>query len=111
MCHPGRPGPHGESHVALSGSSAFAPFHRAKSRGSRLPRGSASSAGSIASMLCRVSSPYDGQDRMSKYTSAEPSVAAYACPASMRRAISSCICGMDAVARGSYVGAAMPIAA
>ena len=35
--------PHGDSQVALSGSSGFAPFHRAKSRGSRLPRGSASS--------------------------------------------------------------------
>ncbi len=37
-----RPAPHGESQVADAGSSGFAPFHRAKSRGSRLPRGSAS---------------------------------------------------------------------
>ncbi len=57
MCQPGRPAPHGESHVADSGSSAFAPFQSAKSRGSRLPRGSASSAGSIASSDWRVSSP------------------------------------------------------
>lgn len=29
MCHPGRPGPHGDSH---EGSPGFSAFHRAKSR-------------------------------------------------------------------------------
>ena len=33
-CQPGRPGPHG---VSQDGSPGLAPFHRAKSRGSRLP--------------------------------------------------------------------------
>ncbi len=49
MCQPGRPAPHGDVQVADDGSPGFAPFQRAKSRGSRLPRGSASAAGSIAS--------------------------------------------------------------
>ena len=67
MCQPGRPGPYGDGQAAVSGSSAFfQPFQSAKSRGSRLPRGSASSAASMSSILCRVSSPYDGQERTSK---------------------------------------------
>ena len=67
MCQPGRPGPQGEGHAAVSGSvSFFHPFHSAKSRGSRLPRGSASSAASMSSMRWPVSSPYDGHDRTSK---------------------------------------------
>ena len=76
MCHPGRPGPQGLGHAAVSGSeSFFQPFHSAKSRGSRLPRGSASSAGSMSSRPWLVSSPYAGHDRTSKYTSPEPSSA------------------------------------
>ena len=50
-----------------SGSSPFLkPFHSAKSRGSRLPRGSASVAGSMSSTRWLDSSPYDGQDFTSK---------------------------------------------
>ena len=60
MCQPGRPAPQGESQIADSGSSAFAPFQSAKSRGSRLPRGSASAAASMSSTRWCVSSPYDG---------------------------------------------------
>ena len=67
MCQPGRPGPQGLGHAAVSGSdSFFQPFHSAKSRGSRLPRGSASSAASMSSIFWWVSSPYDGQERTSK---------------------------------------------
>ena len=67
MCQPGRPGPYGDGQAAVSGSSAFfQPFQSAKSRGSRLPRGSASSAASMSSIFCRVSSPYAGQERTSK---------------------------------------------
>ncbi len=67
MCQPGRPGPQGLGQAAVSGSlSVFQPFHSAKSRGSRLPRGSASSAASMSSMRWWVSSPYCGQDRTSK---------------------------------------------
>ncbi len=77
MCQPGRPGPHGDGQAAVSGSdSFFQPFHRAKSRGSRLPRGSASVAGSMSSSAWWVSSPYAGHDRTSKYTSPDPSSAA-----------------------------------
>ena len=76
MCHPGRPLPHGEGHEAVSGSVGLWPFHSAKSRGSRLPRGSASAAASMSSRRWWVSSPYDGQDSTSKYTSPEPSSAA-----------------------------------
>jgi hypothetical protein len=75
MCHPGRPCPHGEGQEADSGSAGFRPFQSAKSRGSRLPRGSASSAGLISSIRCPDTSPYDGHDRTSKYTSPEPSAA------------------------------------
>ena len=67
MCQPGRPGPYGDGQAAVSGSDSFLwPFHSAKSRGSRLPRGSASPAGSMSSIRCRVSSPYAGHDRTSK---------------------------------------------
>ena len=67
MCQPGRPGPHGLGHAAVSGSdSFFQPFQSAKSRGSRLPRGSASSAASMSSIFWWVSSPYAGQERTSK---------------------------------------------
>ena len=76
MCQPGRPSPHGDSQLADSGSSGLRPFQSAKSRGSRLPRGSASAAASILSRDWRVSSPYDGQLAVSKYTSPEPSGAA-----------------------------------
>ena len=34
MCHPGRPGPHGEGQV---GSPGFAAFHSAKSSGNSFP--------------------------------------------------------------------------
>ena len=107
MCQPGRPAPQGESQIADDGSPSLAPFHSAKSRGSRLPRGSASAAGSMASRDWRVSVPYSAHERTSKYTSP---AAGYACPRSISRAMSSCICGTDAVARGSYVGGRMPIA-
>ena len=66
MCQPGRPRPHGLGHEAVSGSDSLRPFQSAKSRGSRLPRGSASSAASMSSMRWRVSSPYGGQERTSK---------------------------------------------
>ena len=105
MCHPGRPGPHGLGQLADSGSSGFVPFHIAKSRGSRLPRGSASAAASMFSGFCRVSSPYVGQLAVSKYTSP---AAAYACPPSISRWMMSRISAMYAVARGSYVGGRMP---
>ena len=49
-CQPGRPRPHGDGHDAVSARRACAPFQSAKSRGSRLPRGSASAAGSISSI-------------------------------------------------------------
>ena len=46
MCQPGRPGPQGAGQAAVSGSVSFLrPFQSAKSRGSRLPRGSASAGG------------------------------------------------------------------
>ena len=67
MCQPGPARPHGLGQAAVSGSDSFLrPFHSAKSRGSRLPRGSASSAGSMSSILWWVSSPYAGQERTSK---------------------------------------------
>ena len=67
MCQPGRPGPYGDGHAAVSGSeSFFQPFHSAKSRGSRLPRGSASPASCMSSTRWPLSSPYDGQERTSK---------------------------------------------
>ena len=66
MCHPGRPGPHGEGHDAVSGSVSLRPFHRAKSRASRLPRGSASAAASISETRWPESSPYAGHDITSK---------------------------------------------
>ena len=59
MCQPGRPGPQGDGHDADSGSTSLRPFQSAKSRGSRFPRGSASSAGLISSTFCPESSPYD----------------------------------------------------
>ena len=66
MCQPGRPRPHGEGQDAVSGSEDLCPFQSAKSRGSRLPRGSASSAASMSSTFWWVSSPYDGHDCTSK---------------------------------------------
>ncbi len=66
MCQPGRPEPHGEGHDALAGSPGFAPFQRAKSRTSRLARGSASAAASMSAARWRVSSPYSGQEAVSK---------------------------------------------
>ncbi len=41
-CQPGRPAPHGEAQLAVVGSPSLWPFQSAKSRGSFLPRGSAS---------------------------------------------------------------------
>ncbi len=61
MCQPGRPSPHGDGNAADAGSSLLRPFQSAKSRGSRLARGSASAAASMLSMLCLVSLPYAGQ--------------------------------------------------
>ena len=75
MCHPGRPGPHGEFHDAESGSPALVPFQSAKSRGSRLPRVSASADASISEGFWFVSSPYDGHDATAKNTSPVPSSA------------------------------------
>jgi hypothetical protein len=69
MCQPGRPCPHGEAQEADAGSPALVPFHSAKSRGSFLPRASASAAGSIASSDWCVRLPYAGHERTSKYTS------------------------------------------
>ena len=46
MCQPGRPRPQGLGHDAVSGSDSLRPFQRAKSRGSRLPRG--------IGVLCRL---------------------------------------------------------
>ena len=66
MCQPGLPGPHGDSQTASAGSPGLAPFHRAKSRGSRLPRSSASAAGSMASTLWCVNEPYAGHERTAK---------------------------------------------
>ena len=67
MCQPGRPRPQGLGHDGgLRLGRFLRPFQRAKSRGSRLPRGSASSAASMSSIFWWVSSPYDGQDRTSK---------------------------------------------
>ncbi len=67
MCQPGRPGPHGDGQAAEAGSdSFFQPFQSAKSRGSRLPRGSASPAASMSSIFWCVSSPYCGHERTSK---------------------------------------------
>ncbi len=100
-CHPGRPGPNGVGHEALSGSSALRPFHSAKSRGSRLPRGSASSAFAMSSSDCPVSEPYSGHERTSKYTSPLPSGAAYACPFSTSVSMSETMSGTCPVARGS----------
>ena len=65
-CQPGRPRPHGVGQDAVSGSPGLWPFQSAKSRGSRLPRGSASSAAAMSSMRWLDSSPYSGQDRTSK---------------------------------------------
>ena len=59
---PGRPGPHG---VDQCGSSVFAPFHSAKSRGSRLMAASESVAASMSSGFCPDSDPYALNERMS----------------------------------------------
>ena len=48
---------YGVGQEAVSGSPSLWPFHRAKSRGSRLPRGSASAAASISSTFMPDSSP------------------------------------------------------
>ena len=66
MCQPGRPRPQGEGQDAVVGSDSLRPFHSAKSRGSRLPRGSASCAASMSSTFWWVSSPYAGHDWTSK---------------------------------------------
>ena len=60
MCQPGRPGPHGDAQDAEAGSSGLVPFHRAKSRGSRLPRVAASAESAMSSSFCRVRTPYLG---------------------------------------------------
>jgi hypothetical protein len=58
MCHPGRPRPHGEGHCASTGSSLFAPFQSAKSRGSRFARAGPSAAACMASGRCPDNWPY-----------------------------------------------------
>src|SRR6478609_5601162 len=63
-CQPGRPAPKGVGHDALSGSSDLWPFQSAKSRGSRLPRGSASSAPTMSSSDWPVREPYSGVERL-----------------------------------------------
>ena len=60
----------------------------------------------MSSIRWWVSSPYAGQERTSKYTSPDPSAAAYAWPFSISVAISSSISGTWPVAAGSYVGGA-----
>ena len=66
MCQPGRPRPHGDGQYASAGSSGLAPFQRAKSRGSRLPRSGASPADCMASGDWPDSAPYAGQEATSK---------------------------------------------
>ncbi|SKF62227.1 Uncharacterised protein [Mycobacteroides abscessus subsp. abscessus] len=66
MCHPGRPRPQGLGHDAEYGSPSLWPFHSAKSRGSRLPRGSASAAASMSWIRWWDRAPYSGQERTSK---------------------------------------------
>ena len=58
--------PHGVTQLAVSGSVSLWPFHSAKSRGSCLPRGSESAAGSMSSIFWSDSEPYAGQDFTSK---------------------------------------------
>ena len=105
-CQPGRPRPHGVGQDA-PGSPALAPFHSAKSRGSRLPRGSAS-VGRLhlvellagqravrrpgAHVEVDVAGAVLGRRRRARARSAS--------------AISSTISGTWPVARGSYVGGA-----
>ena len=60
-CQPGRPDPHGVSHA---GSPGRAPFHSAKSAGSRFAPGS--SAFTNASTCCPDNAPYDGKVRTAK---------------------------------------------
>ena len=50
----------------LAARTSLWPFHSAKSRGSRLPRGSASCAASMSSIFWWVSEPYAGKLRTSK---------------------------------------------
>ena len=100
---PGGPAPHGRGPGGgLRLGSSLRPFHRAKSRGSRLPRGSASSAASMSSMRWRVSSPYVGQRAHVEVHVAGAVVGGVGVPA--RRSsgsISSIISGTWPVARGS----------
>ena len=65
-CQPGRPVPNGVAQEAVAGSDSLRPFQSAKSRGSRLPRGSASSAASMSSIFWWVSEPYSGKLLTSK---------------------------------------------
>ena len=65
----------------------------------------------MSSIFWCDSDPYAGQDRTSKYTSPDPSAAAYAWPFSSSVSISSSISGTCPVARGSYVGGVQPSAA
>ena len=63
-CQPGRPGPQG---VSQDGSPGLAPFHSAKSRGSRLASAfSMSLAASMWSSRWPDSSPYSGNEDTSK---------------------------------------------
>ena len=57
MCQPGRPRPQGVAQEAVNGSAGLCPFHRAKSRGSRLPRKSSSGSGSMSSIRWPDSEP------------------------------------------------------
>ena len=106
---PGRPRPHGVGQDAVSGSPGLWPFHSAKSRGSRLPRGSASSAAAhvvdplVRQLAVLRPGPHVEVD-VARAVVGRVGVAARR-PA---RAISSTISVMWPVARGSYVGGTQP---
>ena len=105
MCHPGRPGPHGESHA---GSPSLAAFQSAKSTGLRLPSSTSTRAPADSSSWSSVrcgSAPYDGNVVTSKYTPL-PSTA-YACPASTSSPTSRSIESMYSVACGMSSGLRM----
>src|SRR5690625_1814059 len=66
-CQPGRPRPYGVGQEAVAGSEALAAFHKAKSCGLRLSEASSSTVVRFSNCW-RVSSPYWGKERTSKYT-------------------------------------------
>ena len=66
VCHPGRPGPHGEGHV---GSPGLAAFQRAKSSGERLPSATSTRAPARSSdRAWLVSAPYPSRCPTSNQT-------------------------------------------